>query len=180
MSPIEIIEFWFSARVRPRWFSSTPRFDEEIAERFGSLWERAARGGLDGWQDTPEGALALVVILDQFPLNMFRGDARSFSTEAAAIAVTKAALVRGLDRRLPPDQRAFLYMPLMHSEVLADQELAVELYDVPGLESNLAFARHHREIVRRFGRFPHRNAPLDRPSTPEERRYLASEEAFKG
>ena len=122
MSPIEIIEFWFSARVRPRWFSSTPRFDEEIAERFGSLWERAARGGLDGWADTPEGALALVVILDQFPLNMFRGDARSFSTEAAAIAVTKAALVQGLDRPLPPDQRAFLYMPLMHSEVLADQE----------------------------------------------------------
>lgn len=178
--PQEIIDFWFSQEARQRWFKSTPEFDRQLTARFEKTWDRARRGDLDHWMQTAEGCLALIIVLDQFPLNMYRGEGKSFSTEARSREVTRHALEQRFDVDLPPEQKAFLYMPFMHSEALADQDLCLELFDQPGLESNLRFARHHRGIIERFGRFPHRNAPLGRESTEAERDYLNSKEAFSG
>ncbi|MCB1724503.1 MAG: DUF924 domain-containing protein [Chromatiaceae bacterium] len=180
MEPSEIIEFWFAPGMHRRWFRATPELDAEIRERFEDTWHAAALGHLDEWQTTPEGALALAIVLDQLPLNMYRGRPESFATETQAVAVTKRAVEAGFDRDLPRAQLAFLYMPLMHSESIDDQDLVVDLFAAAGLEDNLRFARHHRELIRRFGRFPHRNAILGRANTPGERAYLASDEAFTG
>jgi uncharacterized protein (DUF924 family) len=177
---LDLLEFWYSARISARWFASTPALDDEIRARYQDLWQRAQAGQLAAWEDIPEGALALAIVLDQLPLNMFRGQAKAFSTEQQAVAVAKAAIRRGYGALLPRDWVAFLYMPLMHSEDLADQDLSVDCFRGAGLEGNVRFAEHHRGIVRRFGRFPHRNALLGRDSTAEELAYLASPEAFKG
>ncbi len=174
----EILGFWFSPRVNKHWFSSTPALDVEIQNRFEGIWYRAAAGALDVWAETPEGALALVVVLDQFPLNMYRGKPASFSTEQKAVAVAKQAVAEGFHTGLPEERRLFLFMPLMHSENLDDQDLSVRLFREAGLDSR--WPEHHREIIRRFGRFPHRNAILGRESTPEELDYLASDGAFTG
>jgi uncharacterized protein (DUF924 family) len=176
----ELLEFWFGARARARWFDSTPAFDHELTGRYLPTWEAARDGALVHWESTPRGALALVIVLDQLPLNMFRGTAESFSTEAAARAVAKRAIERGFDAALDPIERGFLYLPFMHSEALADQDRAVALYAADGSPGGLKWAEHHRAIVRRFGRFPHRNAILGRESTPEERAWLASDEAYSG
>ena len=122
----------------------------------------------------------MVIILDQFPLNMFRGLAESFHGEAKAIEIAKYAIDQSFDDLLTDEQKAFLYLPLMHSENLVDQDLSVTLFEKAGLTENLRFAKHHREIVRRFGRFPHRNRILNRQSTEAELEYLASDEAFHG
>ncbi|MCW8889479.1 MAG: DUF924 domain-containing protein [Sedimenticola sp.] len=180
VEPQEIIDFWFSEPVCNHWFAATPELDSEISARYESLWGLACEGQLDHWMTSAEGCLALVILLDQFPLNMFRNQAKSFNTEAQARAVAGFAIKREFDQRLSSPQRAFLYMPYMHSEALEDQERSVSLYEQAGLADNLAFARHHRAIVREYGRFPHRNAILGRPSTPEEQRYLASDGAFTG
>lgn len=179
-TPKTVLEFWFSATTRPRWFNSTKAFDEEMTTRFLATWTAAKAGELGDWCDTPEGALAMVIVLDQFPLNMFRDQPESFSTEAASRDVAAAAIDRGLDAGMTDEQKAFLYMPFMHSESLADQDRSVELFEAAGLSDSLKWARHHREIVRRFGRFPHRNAVLGRESTPDELAYLNSDEAFLG
>lgn len=179
-SPQSIVEFWFSDAARPFWFNSTKEFDNQLRDRFEMVWQQAAAGELDSWAETAEGALALVVILDQFPLNIYRGEAQSLSTEARARDIARLAIEKKLDAALPDEQKAFLYMPFMHSEALADQDRSVALYQAAGLEYNLKFAEHHREIVRRFGRFPHRNKILGRQSTEEEQAYLASDEAFHG
>ena len=176
----EIVEFWFSARVRPLWFRSTDAFDAELRERFLPTWQAARAGELTAWEETAEGALALVICLDQFPLNMFRARAESFSTEALAREVAARAIERGLDGCLDAGRRVFLYLPYMHSESLADQERSVALFHALGLEESRHYAEHHRDIVRRFGRFPHRNAILGRESTAEELAYLASDEAYHG
>lgn len=178
--PREIIDFWFTEAVRKRWFKSTPAFDEEVRERFLETWERASRGELDHWQESAEGSVALVIVLDQFPLNMFRGEARSFSTEAQSREVARNAIERGFDQLLEVEQRAFLYMPFMHSENLADQRLALKLFDQEGLENNYRFAVHHHGIIEKFGRFPHRNEILGRASSAAEIEYLNSGEAFTG
>lgn len=180
ITPDGILDFWFSADVKPRWFSSTAELDRSIRERFEALWRQAVEGRLEAWKDTPEGCLALVIVLDQLPLNMFRGQALSFSSERQAIQVTRYALEQGYHRRIPAERLGFLFMPLMHSENLADQDLSVRLFEEAGLESNLYWVRHHRELIRRFGRFPHRNAILGRASSPEEIDYLNSKDAFKG
>jgi len=176
----EIVEFWFSPRVRPLWFRSTAEFDAELRARFLPAWQAARAGALSAWEAVPEGSLALVICLDQFPLNMFRGRPESFSTEAAALEVAARAIGRGFDGFLDDSHKAFLYMPYMHSEVLADQDRGVALFREAGLKDNLGFAEHHRDLVRRFGRFPHRNAILGRENTPQERAYLASDEAYLG
>ena len=178
--PQDIVEFWFSEEVRKLWFNSTAEFDQQLRDRYLSTWEQAGRGELDDWMATAEGCLALVILLDQFPLNMFRGDGICFSTEARSRDVARHAIDRGFDKSLPMEQRAFLYMPFMHSEDLADQTYALELFDQPGLEGNLRFAHHHYGIVEKFGRFPHRNDMLGRESTPAEIEYLNSKEAFTG
>ena len=178
--PREIIAYWYSSRLKKCWFSSTPALDDEIRERFESLWHEAMAGGMDHWRESPEGCLALVIVLDQFPLNMYRGRAASFSSESEAVETARYAVEKGFDRLLPREQLSFLYMPLMHSEKLVDQDLSVKLFEQAGLMESLKFARHHRGLIERFGRFPHRNRILGRENTPEESDYLASDEAFKG
>lgn len=180
VTPCDILAFWYGSEMAARWFASTPTLDATILARFESVWVQAAAGQFDVWQDTPEGCLALCIVLDQFPLNMFRGQARSFATEQQAVAVTNHAIRRGFDRLLAQNQLTFLYMPLMHSEHLTDQDESVRLFTSAGLEHEARFAGHHREIIRRFGRFPHRNQPLGRESTAAERVYLDSAEAFRG
>jgi len=175
-----VLEFWFSESTRPRWFNSTNRFDRELTERFLDVWKSAAAGELSGWGETAEGSLALVIVLDQFPLNMFRGEAESFVTESASRDVAAAAIDRKFDEQLNDEQKAFLYLPFMHSESLEDQDRSVALFESAGLNDNLKWAKHHRDIVRRFGRFPHRNAVLGRENSPEEAAYLDSNEAFLG
>ena len=178
--PQDIIDFWFSDEIRKLWFNSTPEFDHLLRERHLETWKQAGRGELDHWMQSTDGCVALVIILDQFPLNMFRGSAQSFATEAQSREVARIAIERGYDKALSAETKAFLYLPFMHSENLADQDLALTLFDQPGLESNLRFARHHHAIVARFGRFPHRNAALGRSSTKAELEYLNSKEAFTG
>lgn len=180
LGPEEIIEFWFSEGIRPYWFRSTPTIDAAIRGKYQTVWERAASGALNHWCGLPAGSLALVIILDQFPLNMFRGSARSFSTEGQAIAVAAAALDSNQHTELDREQLVFLYMPFMHSEDLADQDRSVALFSALGIEENTRFAKHHREIIREFGRFPHRNQILGRDSTATELAYLASPRAFNG
>jgi uncharacterized protein (DUF924 family) len=178
--PQEILDFWFSNEVRKLWFNATPEFDVQLRERFLAVWEQGRLGELDHWMQSAAGCLALVIILDQFPLNMFRGEALAYSTEARSRDVAQTAIQRNFDRQLEVEQRAFLYMPFMHSEELADQRRALELFDQPGLEGNLRFARHHHDIVERFGRFPHRNEALQRDSSEAEIEYLNSKQAFTG
>jgi uncharacterized protein (DUF924 family) len=178
--PQKIIDFWFADDVRKLWFNSTAEFDRSLRERFEDILKQADQGELDHWMETAAGCLALVIILDQFPLNMFRGNAQSFATEARSRDVARVAIADGFDKALPAEQQAFLYMPFMHSENLADQQLALELFAQPGMESNLRFAHHHHAIVETYGRFPHRNAVLGRTSTAAEIEYLNSREAFNG
>jgi uncharacterized protein (DUF924 family) len=173
-----LLDYWFSQGMAKHWFASTPALDRELRERYEALWQRALAGELDDWTETPEGALALTIVLDQLPLNMYRGQPLSFAGEAKALAVVRAAIARGHDQGIGKERLLFLYMPLMHSENLADQDLSLQLFRAAGLDTR--YPEHHRGIVHRFGRFPHRNAILGRVSTPEELDYLASPEAFKG
>lgn len=176
----EVLSFWFSERVRPLWFRSTPEFDAEVRLRFEATWRSARDGLLQPWESSARGALALVIVLDQFPLNMYRDQGLSFSTEALSREVARRAIDQGWDGELDDSGKAFLYLPFMHSEDLADQDRAVALFETAGLTDNVRFANHHRDIVRRFGRFPHRNAALGRDCTDEERAWLQTEEAFHG
>lgn len=164
--------FWFSDAARPRWFESDAAFDARVAARFGPFLTEAAAGRLATWEATPEGALALVLVLDQAPRNMFRGDPRAFATDSLARAVALRALERGFDKALTMEQRHFLYLPFMHSEDMKDQERCVELVATLDRPDILAHAQAHRDIVARFGRFPHRNAALARASTAEEAAFL--------
>lgn len=180
ITPQDIINFWYASDTSIQWFNSTQSLDMRIMNEYESLWQQARDGKLESWQFTPEGCLALAIILDQFPLNMFRGKPESFSTEAKAIEVSKWAISRDFDKQLPTDQVAFLYMPLMHSENMDDQNLSVMKFEAAGLENNVRFAKHHRGIVERFQRFPHRNRILGRESSQEEIDWLASDKAFTG
>ncbi len=179
-TPNSILDFWFSEPTSKRWFKSTSEFDEEIRNKYEPIWEFASNNKLDHWQKISEGALALIIILDQFPLNMFRGTAKSFSTEIKAIEISHFAISNKYDLKLTPIQLPFLYMPLMHSENLEDQNLSVALFEKAGLENNLRYAKHHRNIIQKFSRFPHRNEILNRASTKKELEYLTSTKAFKG
>lgn len=180
MTPNDIIDFWYSERISKQWFSSTPELDREIREKYAHVWEQAEQGEFDEWRRTPEGCLALVIIFDQLPLNMFRGQAKSFRTERMAVEVAKEAIDNQFDKLIAKDKLAFLYMPFMHSERLEEQDLSVKLYTASGLMENARFAEHHRALVRKYGRFPHRNKILGRESSAEEIAYLNSEAAFKG
>jgi len=180
ITPNQIIEFWYSDRIKSQWFASTPKLDREILDKYENIWNKAARGELDDWLDEATGCLALIIILDQFPLNMFRGQAKSFATESKAIEVTLHAIDNSFEQQIEPDQLSFLFMPLMHSEDLSHQEMSVGLYKSNKLEGNNRYAGHHRDIIEEFGRFPHRNTILGRQNTEQEIKYLASKRAFKG
>ena len=166
------------------WFGPDQRRDAELRERFGPLAEDCAAGRCNEWSDDPEGRLALIVALDQLPRNLYRGSARAFACDPWSAALCMAAVLTGQDRELAPIQRMFLYMPLQHFEDLAAQDAGVALYTQVADERPetalyrngfLKYARLHRDIVARFGRFPHRNAALGRESTPEETAYLAGD-----
>ncbi|AEG93158.1 DUF924 family protein [Ramlibacter tataouinensis] len=169
-SPADLLRFWREAGPQ-RWFRKDPAFDERFRTRFLPAHEAAARGALQGWADTADGALALLLLLDQFPRNAFRGCARAYATDAAAREIAHGALERGFDAQVEAPLRNFFYLPLMHSERLADQVLAVDKTRALG-EEPLRHARIHHDIIERFGRFPHRNAVLGRATTPEEQAFL--------
>jgi uncharacterized protein (DUF924 family) len=165
-----VLGFWRDAGPS-MWFAKDPDFDRRFRERFIDLHEAACRGELEHWMTSPEGSLALVILLDQFPRNAFRGTARMYASDAQALAVAGKAIARNLDLELPTDMRLFLYLPFGHSESLAMQERSVQLNRALS-PLHLKQALHHRDIVHRFGRFPHRNSLLGRPTTPDEQRYL--------
>ena len=175
----EIIAFWREAGPE-RWFSPDAAFDETCRARFLLTHEAAARGDPNEWELTPEGALAVVLLLDQFPRNMFRDTRRAFATDPAALDAADRAIEKGCDRRIDPALRRFFYLPFMHSEELADQERSVALNEASGDGDAATWARDHRDLIARFGRFPHRNAVLGRESTAEEQAFLAEEAAFRG
>jgi uncharacterized protein (DUF924 family) len=166
-----VLAFWRAAGPA-KWFKKDAAFDAEIAQRFSALWQQAAAGSLPAWEDTPEGALALVILLDQFPRNMFRADARAFVTDATARAAAERAIARGFDQAVTASERLFFFLPFEHSESLADQERAIALVDSLGDPDLTRWARLHADIIRRFGRFPHRNKSLGRTSTHEEQAFL--------
>ena len=175
-----IINFWFSKTSKAKWFNSTTKFDQEITDKYEQLWEQANKNKFDNWAKYPMGSLALVIILDQFPLNMFRNQAKSFSSEQKAISIALNAVENKQDKKIPKDKLSFLYMPFMHSEDIKYQDLSVKLYDNAKFTANLKFAKHHRNIIKTYGRFPHRNAILSRQNTKEENAYLSSKNAFLG
>ena len=165
-----ILEFWFHGDAeRKEWFRKDDTFDAEIRAKFLGLYEEAERGGLVSWLESPADCLALIILMDQFPRNMFRGSARTFATDPRALAAARHAVDAGYDKRVGEIARTFFYLPFEHSENLADQERALQLFEG---QANLEWARKHWEIIRRFGRFPHRNAVLGRQSTPAEIEFL--------
>lgn len=170
-SSADIASFWLDAGPK-RWFEKDVAFDAEIRDRFTVAYEAAAAGKLALWENTPEGCLALLILLDQFPRNMFRGSARSFATDPMALAIAKQGIARGFDQATPMPGRQFFYLPLEHSEDLDDQEHCVALFRALGDAELLKWANLHLDIIRRFGRFPHRNALLGRGTTPEEQTFL--------
>ena len=178
IEPADIIDYWFSEKSKQCWFASTPSVDKEITSRYESVWEKAASGGLSSWGETADGSVALIIILDQFPLNMFRGKAKGFKTESMAVEVALNAIDNGFDEEMDNEKLLFLFMPLMHSENLDHQNLQVYLFEKYNF--NLEFSKHHRDLVKKFGRFPHRNEILGRMSTMEELDYLLSDNAFRG
>lgn len=187
-TPDAVLEFWFADGPdtwRTAWFLRDDSFDAAIAERFATTLEAARAGAHQDWAETPRGALALALVLDQFPRNMFRGQARAFATDAHALALARLAVARGHDLALSPTQRVFLYLPFEHSEALEDQDLSVTLFE--GLRDTKAlaapngavdYAWRHRAVILRFGRFPHRNAVLGRAGTAEEEAFLAAGGGF--
>ena len=177
VTPQDVVSFWLEAGPS-RWFKQDAAFDARFRDTFLAAHDEAASGALAHWADTADGALALLLLLDQFPRNAFRGTPRVYATDAQARQVADAAIRAGFDRQVDPALRQFFYLPFMHSENLGDLERCVALNGELGGES-LRWARHHRDVVARFGRFPHRNAILGRTSTPEEQRFLA-EGGFSG
>lgn len=175
-----VLDFWFADSSKPLWFRSTPEFDARIREQFAATWLSAQTGKLDHWADSADGTLALVILLDQFPLNMYREDARRYSTEALSRKIAERAIAQGWDHLMSAEQKSFLYLPFMHSESLTDQERSVALFTAADLRDNLRWARHHYDIIARFGRFPHRNAAMGRTSTQAELDWLNSDEGFSG
>jgi uncharacterized protein (DUF924 family) len=168
----QVLDFWFSDRARERWFDPTPDFDQTVRKRFAELFARAATGSLREWETSADGCLALCILLDQLPRNMFRGNARAFGTDDKALKVAEHAVAQGFDHRLPAERRQFLFLPFMHSETLANQLRALALYEHAQLPEGRRFAERYMQIIRRFGRFPHRNALLGRPSTEDELAFL--------
>jgi uncharacterized protein (DUF924 family) len=180
-TPDDVLDFWFGATdqvqtKRPQWFRKSTAFDAEIRHRFLATHAAAVAGHLDAWQATPRGALALVVVLDQFSRNLFRDSPAAFAADPEALPVARRMVATGSDRRLTPLERGFVYLPFEHSEALADQEEAMSLFAelrrFPETSDLYDWAEKHHHVIARFGRFPHRNAVLGRASTAEELVFL--------
>lgn len=170
-TPKQIVSFWTKAGPK-RWFKKDPAFDQKIREHFLVTHQAAEMNKLGEWEAAPEGALALVLLLDQFPRNMFRGTQRAFVNDPQARTVAARAIERGFDQKVPKELRAFFYLPFEHSEELADQEKCLKLFRAMKDEDLIRWAKLHHDIIRQFGRFPHRNEILGRRSTPEETAFL--------
>jgi uncharacterized protein (DUF924 family) len=170
-NPRGVLDFWREAGAG-KWFNGGAEFDGECRSRFLDAHFEAARRGLAHWQDDAEGALALLLLLDQIPRNVFRGSGHAFATDGLAREVARRAIDAGFDRQVDPALRLFFYMPFEHSEDMVDQERAVELISAMGDAGYTDYANKHRDVIARFGRFPHRNAALGRVSTPEEQAWL--------
>jgi len=181
MTPEDVLDFWFGddpTLFREAWFRTDPTFDAACRARFGTVLEAARTGALDSWAETPRGTLALVIVLDQFSRNIHRGTPDAFAADPRARALADAAVARGDDHHLGPIERSFLYLPFEHVENLADQDISVRLSETlrgtyDSADRAIDYAERHRDVIRRFGRFPHRNAILGRASTPQELAYLA-------
>jgi len=170
--PFEVLSFWWQAGPA-RWFAGGDAFDDACRSHRPAV-DAAAAGQLDGWEESPHGALALVLLTDQFPRNIFRGSARAFATDGKALGVATRAIERRFDRAFPSEARRFFFLPYMHSEELAAQERGLDLYRELGEQDGYFYALVHYDAIRRFGRFPHRNPVLGRETTPAEAAYLAS------
>lgn len=169
-----VLDFWFKEIDAKQWWTKSAEFDQLIASRFGSLHAAAARCELHPWRETPPGRLAEIIVLDQFSRNMYRGQPQAFACDALALALAQTAVATQADAVLEIQQRAFVYMPYMHSESPLIHSAAQALFSQAGLESSLASEHHHKAIIERFDRYPHRNAILGRPSTTEELEFLAT------
>ena len=167
-----ILGFWLDEVGPARWYAQDEALDATIAERFGPLWRKARANRLGGWTDTPRGTLALLILLDQFSRNMFRGEGKAFSTDKRSLKIAKGAVAAGHDLRVDNPARQFFYLPYMHSEDLTDQHACVALIAERGPRGNLSHARTHRAVIEKFGRFPYRNAALGRENTAAERAYI--------
>ena len=167
-----IIDFWFKEIESKYWWKKDSEFDRLISDRFLEIHNAATKCELYVWRDQPLGRLAEIIVLDQFSRNIYRGSPLSFAYDPLALALAQEAITAKANQSLNPDQKAFLYMPFMHSESPAIHEIALELFKEPGLESNLDFEIRHKTIIDRFGRFPHRNEIVGRQSTEEEISFL--------
>lgn len=167
-----IINFWFTEIQSSAWFKKDAVFDQLIKERFLNTYVSATKGELSPWRNFPQGRLAEIIVLDQFSRNIFRDSARAFQADNLAVILTQEAIRAGVDKALTNTKKAFLYMPLMHSESLIIHQQAVEVFSQQGLESNYQFELKHKVIIEKFGRYPHRNQILKRPSTNEELAFL--------
>jgi len=173
--PDDVLSFWLDEKSPEDWYKADDTLDQEILERFGATWNEAMLGKFGLWLTYPTGALAYIVLMDQFPRNMFRGQAKSFASDKVALAAAKVAIDRSWDMRIDEPARQFFYMPLMHSENLCDQERCIRLIKerMPAQgQSNLLHGRAHRDVIRKFGRFPYRNEVLSRRTTQPEQEYL--------
>lgn len=172
-----VLDFWFQSLQPADWWKKSPSLDKAIAEKFAPLLQAAKRGELYLWRENIHGRLAEIIVLDQFSRNIFRDSARAFEADALAVVLSQEALLHD-KQELPGRERAFLYMPLMHSESPMIHRLALEVFSAPDLHLNLDFEKQHKDIIDRFGRYPHRNAVLGRTSTPEELTFLETHKGF--
>jgi uncharacterized protein (DUF924 family) len=172
----EVLDFWFGL-TKEQHFAKDDALDREIATRFGDWRDGVLRGQAEDWRDDPDTLLAAIVLLDQFSRNIHRGSAKAYGADSLAVELTLEAIAKGWEGRYPPDRRVFLYMPLMHAEDLDLQTLSVEKFEDLGLDENTAFARDHRDVIVKYGRFPSRNEALGRESTEAEQAYLAKPDA---
>lgn len=172
LAPEAVLDFWFREIPESAWWEKNATFDATLRQRFGELYHAATRGELFVWRDSITGRLAEIIVLDQFSRNLFRDQAAAFAFDSMALVLSQEAVRSGRAGELPPKQRAFLYMPFMHSESAALHEVALQLFAEPGMAFNLDFEKRHKAIIDRFGRYPHRNAVLGRASTPEETAFL--------
>lgn len=174
MNSNDVLHFWFEESTPEQWFTRDENFDRKIKQRFSTVLQKARDCELFSWRETAQGRLAEVIVLDQFSRNIYRDQPQSLAQDPLALALAQEAIARGLDQELTLKQRPFLYLPFMHSESLLIHEKAVQLYSQPGLDFQLDYELKHLAILKKFGRYPHRNSILGRTSTNEELEFLKS------